>query len=154
MWSVQFNTFSTRLIRVWHFKSYSKRFVGPQTISSECQNRIEGLKSIAAENKTAVMVNEVDAIQSRCISVQSSAAQQVSRLQRLLSNWTDLTERTRKVEEKLDRPLLSTHNQTVLTEDSLEKELLEHKVRVQILKWYVVTLTGVDLNGNLLQYER
>jgi len=88
---------------------------------------------ITAENKTAVILNEVDAIQSRCISVQSSAVQQITRLQRLLLNWRELNEKTQKVDEKLNQPLLSeltglTINQS-LSENLLEKKKLEYKVK-------------------------
>lgn len=98
----------------------------------ECQEKIENLKKITAENKTTVILNEVDAIQSRCISVQSSAVQQSTRLQRLLLNWKELNEKTQKVEEKLNQPYLSDLKELVinqsLSEDLLEKRLLEHKV--------------------------
>lgn len=105
-------------------------------INLECQEKIENLKVITAENKTAVILNEVDAIQSRCISVQSSAVQQTTRLQRLLLNWKDLNEKTQKVEEKLNQPYLSDLKELVinqsLSEDSLEKRLLEHKVNIRL----------------------
>lgn len=98
----------------------------------ECEEKIENLKTITAENKTAVILNEVDAIQSRCISVQSSAVQQTNRLNRLLLNWKELNEKTQKVEEKLNQPLLYELKELVinqsLPEDLLEKKLLEHKV--------------------------
>lgn len=99
----------------------------------ECQEKIDNLKSITVENKTPVIVNEVDAIQSRCISVQSSALQQITRLQRLLLNWTELNEKTQKVEDKLNQPLLLelkklNINQSY-SEDLLQKKILEHKVK-------------------------
>lgn len=98
----------------------------------ECKEKIENLKAITTENKTAVILNEVDAIQSRCISVQSSAIQQSTRLQRLLSNWKELNDKSQKVEDKLNQPQLSKLNDLVisqsLSEDILEKRLLEHKV--------------------------
>jgi len=78
-------------------------------------------------------LNEVDAIQSRCISVQSSAVQQANRLQRILSNWKELNEKTQKVEEKLNQPLLSELTGLMInqsfSEDLLEKKLLEYKVK-------------------------
>jgi len=98
----------------------------------ECQEKIEDLKSITSENKTAVILNEVDAIQSRCISVQSSAVQQTTRLQRLLCNWKELNEKAQKIEEKLNQPLLSELKELIInqsiSEDLLEKKLMEHKV--------------------------
>lgn len=98
----------------------------------ECEEKIENLKTITAENKTTVILNEVDAIQSRCISVQSSAVQQTTRLKRLLLNWKELNEKTQKVEEKLNQPLLHELKESVinqsLSEDLLEKKILEHKV--------------------------
>lgn len=101
-------------------------------INSECQEKIKNLKTIAADNKTAVIMNEVDAIQSRCISVQSSAVQQTTRLQRLLLNWKELNEKTQKVEEKLNQPLLSELKGLIInqsfSENLLEKKLLEYKV--------------------------
>lgn len=101
-------------------------------IASECEQKIENLKTIGAENKTTVILNEVDAIQSRCISVQSSAIQQTTRLKRLLVNWNELNEKTQKVEEKLNQPLLSELKELVInqsiSENILEKKLMEHKV--------------------------
>jgi len=98
----------------------------------ECQEKIENLKMITSENKTAVILNEVDAIQSRCISVQSSAVQQTTRLQRLLFNWKELNEKAQKIEEKLNQPLLSELKELIInqsiSEDLLEKKLMEHKV--------------------------
>lgn len=98
----------------------------------ECQEKIENLKTITSENKTPVILNEVDAIQSRCISVQSSAVQQTTRLQRLLLNWKELNEKAQKIEEKLNQPLLSELNKLNLnesySEDLLEKKLMENKV--------------------------
>jgi len=98
----------------------------------ECQEKIENLKIITSENKTAVILNEVDAIQSRCISVQSSAVQQTTRLQRLLLNWKELNEKAQKIEEKLNQPLLSELKELIInqsiSEDLLEKKLMEHKV--------------------------
>lgn len=98
----------------------------------ECQEKIENLKTITSENKTAVILNEVDAIQSRCISVQSSAVQQTTRLQRLLLNWKELNEKAQKIEEKLNQPLLSELKELIInqsiSEDLLEKKLMEHKV--------------------------
>lgn len=98
----------------------------------ECQDKIENLKTITSENKTAVILNEVDAIQSRCISVQSSAVQQTTRLQRLLLNWKELNEKAQKIEEKLNQPLLSELKELIInqsiSEDLLEKKLMEHKV--------------------------
>lgn len=100
----------------------------------ECQEKIENLKTITVENKTAVILNEVDAIQSRCISVQSTAVQQYNRLQRLLTNWNELNEKIQKVDEKLNQPLLSELKDLIinqsLSEESLEKKLLEHKVNI------------------------
>jgi len=101
-------------------------------INLECQEKIENLKTITSENNTPVILNEVDAIQSRCISVQSSAVQQTTRLQRLLFNWNELNEKAQKIEEKLNQPLLSelkelNLNQSI-SEDLLEKKLMEHKV--------------------------
>lgn len=94
--------------------------------------KIENLKTITAENKTTVILNEVDAIQSRCISVQSSAVQQTTRLNRLLLNWKEVNEKTQKVEEKLNQPLLFELKESIinqsLSKDLLEKKLLEHKV--------------------------
>lgn len=106
-------------------------------INSECNDKIENLKLITAGNKTAVILNEVDAIQSRCISVQSSAIQQTTRLKRLLLNWNELNEKSDKIEEKLNRPFLSELkelkiNQS-LSDDLLEKKLLEHKVISSII---------------------
>jgi len=102
-------------------------------IHSECQEKIENLKAITTENKTSVILNEVDAIQSRCISVQSSAVQQITRLQRLLLNWKELNVKTQKVEEKLNQPILSELKDLIInqsfSEDLLEKKLLEHKVK-------------------------
>lgn len=101
-------------------------------ITLECQEKIENLKIITSENKTAVILNEVDAIQSRCISVQSSAVQQTTRLQRLLLNWKELNEKAQKIEEKLNQPLLSELKELIInqsiSEDLLEKKLMEHKV--------------------------
>lgn len=98
----------------------------------ECQEKIENLKTITSENKTAVILNEVDAIQSRCISIQSSAVQQTTRLQRLLLNWKELNEKAQKIEEKLNQPLLSELKELIInqsiSEDLLEKKLMEHKV--------------------------
>jgi len=102
-------------------------------INLECQEKIENLKTITSENKTAVILNEVDAIQSRCISVQSSAVQQTTRLQRLLFNWNEINEKAQKIEEKLNQPLLSELEELIInqsiSEDLLEKKLMEHKVR-------------------------
>lgn len=101
-------------------------------ITLECQEKIENLKTITSENKTAVILNEVDAIQSRCISIQSSAVQQTTRLQRLLLNWKELNEKAQKIEEKLNQPLLSELKELIInqsiSEDLLEKKLMEHKV--------------------------
>lgn len=98
----------------------------------ECQEKIENLKTITSENKTAVILNEVDAIQSRCISIQSSAVQQTTRLQRLLLNWKELNEKAQKIEEKLNQPLLSELKELIINQsiskDILEKKLMEHKV--------------------------
>jgi len=109
-------------------------------INLECQEKIENLKTITSENKTAVILNEVDAIQSRCISVQSSAVQQTTRLQRLLFNWNELNEKAQKIEEKLNQPLLSELKQLVInqsiSEDLLEKKLMEHKVRTNNYLFY------------------
>lgn len=64
--------------------------------------------------------------------MQSSAVQQYTRLQRLLLNWKELNDKTQKVEDKLNQPQLSKLNALVinqsLSEDILEKKLLEHKV--------------------------
>jgi len=101
-------------------------------INLECQEKIENLKTITSENKTPVILNEVDAIQSRCISVQSSAVQQTTRLQRLLFNWNELNEKAQKIEDKLNQPLLSELKELnlnqLISEDLLEKKLMEHKV--------------------------
>lgn len=106
----------------------------------ECEEKIENLKTITAENKTTVILNEVDAIQSRCISVQSSAVQQSTRLNRLLLNWKELNEKTQKVEEKLNQPLLYELKELIinqsLSEDLLEKKLLEHKVPNNLFYFY------------------
>lgn len=115
----------------------------------ECDEKIENLKTITAENKTTVILNEVDAIQSRCISVQSSAVQQTTRLNRLLLNWKELNEKTQKVEEKLNQPLLHELKELVinqsLPEDLLEKKLLEHKVTAYfILSSLNNTLTTIN----------
>lgn len=102
-------------------------------VNSECNDKIENLKKITSENKTAVILNEVDAIQSRCISVQSSALQQITRLKRLLLNWKELNEKTDKIEEKLNQPFLSGIKELIIdqsfSDDILEKKLLEHKVK-------------------------
>lgn len=107
-------------------------------INTECQEKIENLKSISTDNKTAVILNEVDAIQSRCISVQSCAVQQATRLQRLLLSWKEINEKTQRVEEKLNQPLLYELKELIinqsLSEDVLEKKLLEFKVNYRILK--------------------
>lgn len=112
-------------------------------INSECQEKIENLKTISTDNKTAVIMNEVDAIQSRCISVQSSAVQQTTRLQRLLLNWKELNEKTQKVEEKLNQPLISELKESTisqsLSEGLLEKKLLEHKVTL----FYCLNLNNI-----------
>lgn len=102
-------------------------------INSECNDKIENLKMITSENKTAVILNEIDAIQSRCISVQSSALQQTTRLKRLLKNWKELNEKTDKLEAKLNQPFLSELKDLIInqsfSEDILEKKLLDHKVK-------------------------
>jgi hypothetical protein len=109
-------------------------------MDSECKEKIENLKAITTENKTAVILNEVDAIQSRCISVQSSAIQQSTRLQRLLLNWNELIDKTQKIEDKLNQPKLSKLNALIisqsLSEDILEKKLLEHKVTIIFLFFF------------------
>lgn len=69
--------------------------------------------------------------------MQSSAVQQSTRLQRLLLNWKELNDKTQKVEDKLHQPQLSTLKALVinqsLSEDILEKKLLEHKVTIFFL---------------------
>lgn len=111
-------------------------------INLECQEKIENLKNITFENKTAVILNEVDAIQSRCISVQSSAVQQTTRLQRLLFNWNELNEKAQKIEEKINQPLLSELKELIInqsiSEDLLEKKLMEHKVRTNNYLVYIL----------------
>lgn len=96
---------------------------------------------MTAKNKTPIILNEVDAIQSRCIAVQSSAGQQTTRLQRLLLNWKELNEKTQKVEEKLNQPLLTELKGLIInqsfSEDLLEKKLLEYKVKIIFLNYSI-----------------
>lgn len=100
----------------------------------ECNDKLEELKKIAAINNTAVILNEVDAIQSRCISMQTNLVQQGSRLQRLVMNWRDLNNKAEKIENVLNQPALSELViETIyesLSEDELNKKLLEYKVFV------------------------
>lgn len=109
----------------------------------ECNDKLEELKKIAAINNTAVILNEVDAIQSRCISVQTNLAQQGNRLQRLVTNWRDLNDKAEKIENVLYQPALNELDiETIyesLGEDELNKKLLEYKVFVisQINKNYL-----------------
>lgn len=90
--------------------------------------------------------------------MQSSAAQQATRLQRLLMTWKELNEKTQRVEEKLNQPLFSEMKELIInqsiSEKVLDKQLMEHKVLCIFLYNIIIHVLLYYISGIISRTNR